>query len=237
MWVATEVVGPAGPTVEQVTAAVRGAVAEAGAAGATAVHWESDDEAPVVDAVAGAAGLTGDRRILHLRRSLPLARDAVRATPPVATRPLRPGTADEEAWVRCNNRAFAAHPDQGRESVASLHRAMTDPWFDAAGFLLLDGDPPVDAGGRLDGFCWTKVHPASPTEAAAGEIYVIGVDPDAAGRGLGRALVVAGLEHLAARGLGTALLYVEADNAPALRLYDRLGFSLHRTRHVRSRHL
>jgi mycothiol synthase len=112
---------------------------------------------------------------------------------------------------------------------------MAAPWFDATGFLLLDGDPPVDAGGRLDGFCWTKVHPASATGSAAGEIYVIGVDPDAGGRGLGRALVRAGLDHLAGRGLGRALLYVDADNQPARRLYDRLGFTTAGTRRVRSR--
>ncbi len=207
-------------------------VDRARADGASVVHWESDGRAEEVDDVAARARLPVRRDILRLERDLPLAAaDAARA---IAVRPLRPGTADEEAWVRCNNRAFARHPDQGQESVATLRSAMAEPWFDADGFLLLDGEPSVDAGGGLDGFCWTKVHAAEGDEPAAGEIYVIGVDPDAGGRGLGPALVRAGLDHLAARGLGRALLYVDGDNASARRMYDHLGFVTRSTRRVRS---
>jgi len=60
-----------------------------------------------------------------------------------------------------------------------------------------------------------------------GEVYVLGVDPAAHGRGLGRVLTLAGLHHLAGRGLDTVLLYVEADNAPAVRVYEKLGFAVH----------
>lgn len=236
-WVATDPLPPgAGPGTRAAAAALLDALAtRALAGGAGAVHWETEDDEDVVAAVAGAAHLPGARSILHLRRPLPLPDALVAATPPVAVRPLRPGTADEEAWVRCNNRAFAGHPDQGHEDRASFRATRSEPWFDPAGLLLADGDPPVDAGGDLDGFCWTKVHPSDGDGPDRGEIYVIGIDPAAAGRGLGRSLVVAGLAHLAAEGLGLALLYVDADNAPARRLYDRLGFTTHRTRTVRTR--
>ncbi len=212
-------------------------VARAEVDGATAVHWETEADAAAVDAVAARVGLDQRRDILRLVRDLPLPRDLAEAAPAVAVRPLRPGSADEAAWVATNNRAFAGHPDQGQESVATLHRAMAEPWFAADDLLLLDGDPPVDAGGRLDGSCWVKVHAATADAPAAGEIYVVGVDPDAGGRGLGRALVTAGLEHMASQGLTRALLYVDADNAPARRLYDRLGFTTASTRRVRSRQL
>lgn len=220
---------------DRLAASLRTLVADALAGGATAVHWETEGgTADAVNEVAARAGLAVARDILRLERALPLPGPIAREVPAITTRALRPGTADEAAWVRCNNRAFADHPDQGRESIASLHAAMAQPWFDASGFLLLDADPPVDAGGGLDGFCWTKVHPADATGPAAGEIYVIGVDPDAAGRRLGAALVAAGLDHMVAAGLTRVLLYVDAGNAPARRLYDRLGFVEVATRRVRS---
>ena len=243
VWLATTPlpagIAPGDPALDAL-AALLGALADAASGtGAGAVHWETDDPEAPVDAVAAAAGLGERRDILQLRRPLPLEPGLVAATPPVPVRPLRPGTADEEAWVRCNNRSFASHPDQGHESVATLHAAMAEPWFDAAGFLLADGDPPVDAAGDLDGFCWTKVHPADAAadEPEAGEIYVIGIDPRAAGRRLGRSLTVAGLDHLAERGIGLALLYVDAGNGSARHLYDGLGFALHATRRVRGRTL
>ena len=75
--------------------------------------------------------------------------------------------------------------------------------------------------GTVVGFHWTKV------EDGVGEVYVVGVDPDAHGGGLGTALTARGLRHLHERGLRTVDLYVEGDNAPALAVYHRLGFVEH----------
>jgi mycothiol synthase len=79
------------------------------------------------------------------------------------------------------------------------------------------------------GFHWTKEHRATATGPAAGEIYVLGVDPDTSGGGLGRSLSRIGLRHLAQRGLSSVLLYVDADNAPAVAVYRRLGFETEAT--------
>src|SRR4029078_602295 len=82
-----------------------------------------------------------------------------------------------------------------------------------AGLLLAtDGD-------RLLGFHWTKRH--SPE---LGEVYVVGIDPAAQGRGLGKVLPLAGLHHLVDGGAREVLLYVESDNAPAIAVYSGLGF-------------
>ncbi len=138
----------------------------------------------------------------------------------VVIRPLRVGE-DEDAVVAVNNRAFSWHPEQSgwtREDVTAIE---AEPWFDAEG-VLLAWDTTSEA---LLGFHWTKVHERSTSvPRPLGEVYVVGVDPDAQGRGLGRALTLAGLHHLAGRGLRTVILYVEGDNAPAVATYRRLGF-------------
>ena len=54
----------------------------------------------------------------------------------------------------------------------------------------------------------------------------IAVRRDAQRAGIGRALLEALLAHAAARGAGTVLLEVAADNAPAQRLYSAYGFEV-----------
>jgi mycothiol synthase len=186
--------------------------------------WAHGDH-PSASALGLSLGFERSRVLFQMRRSLtePLAESALPAG--VTLRAFVPGR-DDDAWVRLNARAFAAHPEQGRWTLADLRVRQAEPWFDPAGFLLAERAE----GGALLGFHWTKVHggPAQNNHhhEPIGEVYVLGVDPDAHGGGLGVALVLAGLHHLRARGLGRAMLYVDESNTKAVALYRKLGFAL-----------
>jgi mycothiol synthase len=172
-------------------------------------------ELPGAVALADALGFERFRALWQMRRPFD-GTPVPEAAPPagVRLRTFVPGQ-DEDAWVRVNARAFAHHPEQGRWTRADLERREREPWFSAAGFFLAERD------GELVGFHWTKVHEDEPV----GEVYVVGVDPDAQGLGLGRVLTVAGLRHLQALGLPAVMLYVDESNTPATALYARLGFA------------
>ncbi len=170
-------------------------------------------------------GFARSRVLLQMRRDLAGVDPDPRPQLPdgVHVAAFRPGR-DETAWLRQNARAFATHPEQGSWTPDDLLLREKEPWFDAEGFLLAwRGDP--DSGGELLGSHWTKVHPPGDVgPEAVGEVYVLGVDPDAQGMHLGRALTDLGLAHLRRRGLSQVLLYAEEDNVPAVRLYEGRGF-------------
>ena len=52
----------------------------------------------------------------------------------------------------------------------------------------------------------------------------MGVDPSFQGRGIGRAVTLAGLKYLRYQGIFSAMLYVDSDNEGAIQLYTSLGF-------------
>lgn len=162
-------------------------------------------------------GLSMFRELRQLRRPLePLDIGEPVLPDGVTVRTFVPGR-DDAAWLAVNAAAFAHHPEQGGLTQRDLDDRMAEPWFDPKGFFL------AERGGRLVGFHWTKVHAAEQL----GEVYVVGISPDAQGGGLGKALTAIGLRYLAAQGLPTAMLYVDADNTAAVTVYERLGFATH----------
>ncbi|MFE4398303.1 MULTISPECIES: mycothiol synthase [Streptomycetaceae] len=199
-------------------------LAQAHRAGREAVDFWVHGGHPAARHLAEAYGAELVRELRQMRRPGPQTEDVV-VPAGIELRTFRPGEDDAE-WLRLNALAFAHHPEQGTWTEQDLAERIAEPWFDPAGFFLATRD------GKVVGFHWTKVHPATATEPELGEVYVVGVDPAEQGSGLGRALTAAGLRHLTGtgpgeRGLGAVLLYVDADNPVAVRVYERLAFTVH----------
>ena len=179
--------------------------------------------------VATALGLTNVRELWQMRR--PLADlPEVKVARGIQLRTYA-GPSDDAEMLRVNNAAFSWHPEQGGWTEADIAERRGEEWFDAEGlFLAFDvpggqerSDSGSGTGEQLLGFHWTKVHGPD-----LGEVYVVGVDPAAQGRGLGATLTLVGLHHLRDR-LGpsaTVMLYVEANNSQAVKTYERLAFSV-----------
>jgi [ribosomal protein S18]-alanine N-acetyltransferase len=126
-----------------------------------------------------------------------------RSSPPVI-RPLRADKA--EACARLHAKGFA-HPWSTQEVAALIASASTL----AAGAL----DP---ANGRLRGFVLSRL------AADEAEILTIAVEAAFRGKGVGRALLGEVLRQASNAGAKAMFLEVAKDNAPALALYERLGF-------------
>lgn len=192
--------------------------------GGGVVNWWVYEPTSAHRALADEAGMEQGRTLYQMRRSLPTERHAT-----IETRAFVPGD-DDETWLFVNNRAFADHSEQGGWTIDTFCQRQQEDWFDPDGFRIHERD------GRMAGFCWTKVHRPDPdvhvgdeASAGLGEIYVIAVDPDFHGLGLGSEMTLAGLDHLAGKGITTGLLYVDAGNQGAVRMYEKLGFGVHST--------
>lgn len=213
-------------------------------------HGEESGAAPL----AASLGFRRSRTLFQMRRSLLTALPTPVWPEGVRLRSFLPGIDDDE-WVALNARAFVDLPDQGGWTVDDLRVRMREPWFDPEGFLVAVEDGPEgermigfhwtkvhgadhhhahDHGDDEHDHAHTDHEPDHDHHEAGhhhghepiGEVYVVGVDPDHQGRGLGRALTLVGLQHLRTRGLTDAMLYVDSRNTSAVALYESLGFAL-----------
>ena len=186
--------------------------------------WSHGD-LPGAKSLAEKNGLKHSRTVIQMRRSL--ADPIPEVSPDFAIRSFLPGI-DNEAWLALNNQTFIDHPEQSNWSARDLEIRTKESWFNPHGFLI------AEIEGEIAGFCWTKIHGGHTHRHSdgetehdhdpIGEIYIMGVDPRFKGRGIGRAITIAGLKHLRYEGIFSAMLYVDAANIAAINLYKSLGF-------------
>ncbi|GGG22991.1 mycothiol acetyltransferase [Rhodococcoides trifolii] len=174
---------------------------------------------PAAVRVAEKLTLTSVRELLQMRRPTTETLPELVVPDGISLRTYR--ESDDAEILRVNNAAFAWHPEQGGWTQDDIDQRRSEPWFDPAGLFVAT---PADEPNHVLGFHWTKVHAPEGADPQLGEVYVVGIDPAAQGRGLGRLLTLAGLHYLESKG-PAVLLYVESDNSAAVHTYDRLGFT------------
>lgn len=179
--------------------------------------WSHGDH-PAAKHLAQKHGLSRDRVLYQMRTDTGLSLDSLpetQAPEGVEIRSFAPG--DEDGWLSVNNAAFDWHPEQGGQTRADIDAVVTAADFDPNTFVIAARDEEVI------GFHQTKITDTDD-EGRLGEVYVVGVDPCIHAKGVGKALTIEGMRRMVAAGAETIELYVESDNAPALGLYERLGF-------------
>ncbi len=165
-----------------------------------------------------AAGFAMERRLLVLGRALPSddprGADALEQLQAEGTtvRAYLPEHDDAEV-VAVLAAAYAGTDDSGWD-LERFRERRTWSWFRAEDLLVA-----ADPDGRLAGLHWLKRR-----GSRTGEVYNLAVHPRAQGRGVGPALLYAGLDHLTSLGCTEVVLWVDAANERAVRLYERHGF-------------
>jgi len=133
---------------------------------------------------------------------------------------FKPG--EEAKLTHLQNRAFAGLWGYNPNTVEEItYRTNLGNCSPEDVVLAYDGDEVV-------GYCWTEIKYEG--EAAIGKgkgrIFMIGVDPDCRGRGVGKRVLLAGLAHLKGKGLRVAELTVDSENKAAYTLYLSVGFEV-----------
>ena len=166
------------------------------------------------------AGFEPVRTIFHMLRPADAPPFAPPSVPGLRIRSLEPG--EEPRLLEALNRAWA-----GTWNFIPIRPEMLAHDLDGqrAGMLLgVDQRDPS----RILATCHAVFDPTdrNPDGQPRAWISNLTVDPDHRGRGIGRAMLAAGLDDLRGRGAGSITLGVDAGDAAPLRLYAAAGFSI-----------
>ena len=126
---------------------------------------------------------------------------------------------DEELLMRVRNASFAEHSGSSQRTLEEIISVTTQPDFRPEGvFFAFEGE-------AIAGFCFAAIHPdeCERRGEGVGHINLLGTMPEYRGRGVGRALLLTGVEYLR-REVPVIELGVEGKNSNALALYKSVGF-------------
>jgi mycothiol synthase len=168
-----------------------------------------------------ARGVKPVRYFFTMRRPLDTAISAPQLPDGFTIRLFKPEL-EAAAWVELGNLAFREHWNHHDSSIEELQHELSTPQYQPDLYLLA-----VAPDGTCAAYCQCEINPEAQTRTGRSEGFVaaVGTHPRFRKQGLGRALLITGLQRLQAAGLSAALISVDADNpSGALRLYESVGF-------------
>ena len=199
-------------------ALIRAATEHSASLGVDALHIEAGERNDALTRLLASEGFEAIKRFWQMRWQGDAPPDA-RLPAGFAARSLAAGR-DEAALTELQNISFGENwgfsPNSVEQIAARVRQNRGGP---EAILFLTEGDAP---SGKPAAYNWTMFSADDATPS--GVISMTGVHPDYRGRGLGRAVVTAGIAYLVGRGARTVTLEVDSDNTPARELYLTLGF-------------
>ncbi|MEX2430853.1 MAG: GNAT family N-acetyltransferase [Dehalococcoidia bacterium] len=198
---------------EAEAALVQAAERHAAGLGLKVLHVDVPEADESRQRLLGSRGFVYVRTHLHMRltHATPLP-----VEPPGGMRLRMAERADALALTALQNAAFTGSWGYAPNTADEIEYRIFDlPMPDPDPVLLLEEE------GGVMAYCWDHREGEGP-----GIVGMVAVHPRQQGRGLGRIVTAAGINHWLERGVSPIEITVDSDNTPAVRLYESLGFAL-----------
>ena len=166
-------------------------------------------------------GFIADRYFFTMERSLSLPIPESQLPDGFTIRQVK-SNEDTEAWVELFNQSFIDHWNHHDLTVESYKYWLTDPDYKPELDLVA-----VAADGKFAAFCHCDISPKDNKRSGRNEgwISTLGTRRGFRRKGLGRAMLLAGMQRLKLAGVDTARLGVDTENpSGAGQLYESVGF-------------
>jgi len=186
--------------------------------GAKLAHANIPQENMTTKRLLSGMGFRSVRRFLEL--SLDLSKAHLPDTDQIVPQCPHLERGEEERLAQIQNRSFANTWGYSANTTEDIIHRTGLPSCSLEDIILArDSD-------KLIGFCWTKIDPGEQkaVNGSKGRVYMLGVDPDHRGKGIGKRLLLAGLSHLKGKRVRTVELTVDSENKAACGLYRSVGF-------------
>ncbi len=183
----------------------------------------------VLEGSEGVRKLLAKMRFRLIRRFLELTLDLSNGDVPnidrISPRCRHLKRGEEDKLVQIQNRSFAGTWGFNPNTLEEIVHRISLPGCSPEDIILAcDGE-------NVIGYCWTRIYAGRDevTRGDKGRIYMLGVNPDYRGKGIGKGVLLAGLSYLKGNGVGIVELTVDSKNKAACALYRSAGFRIETT--------